>query len=57
MKYSTEVGQMTNYDVIRQILREHSSRENALGITEISKKAGHMGYKIGRNAIEGFMAK
>ena len=37
MKYSTEVGQMTNYDVIRQILREHSSRENVLGITAISQ--------------------
>ena len=53
MKNSTKVGQMTNYDVIRQILREHSSRENVLGITAISKKAGKMGYKIGRNAIEG----
>lgn len=57
MQYGTEPGKMTNYDVIRQILREHSSRENTLGITAISRHAEDMGYCMGRKAIEGFMAK
>ncbi len=48
---------MTNYDVIRQILCEHSSRENTLGNTAISRYAKDMGYSIGRKAIEGFMNK
>lgn len=32
MKRMTELGKLTNYDVIRQILREHSSREKPLGV-------------------------
>lgn len=57
MKRRTESGEMANPDVIRQIMREHSSRENPLGITAISRYANDMGYSIGRNAIEGFMTK
>lgn len=57
MKRRTESGEMANPDVIRQIMREHSSRENPLGITAISRYANDMGYSIGRNAIEGFMSK
>lgn len=57
MKRRTESGEMANSDVIRQIMREHSSRENPLGITAISRYANDMGYSIGRNAIEGFMTK
>ncbi len=57
MKRRTESGEMANPDVIRQIMREHSSRENPLGITAISRYAKNMGYSIGRNAIEGFMIK
>lgn len=57
MKRRTESGEMANPDVIRQIMREHSSRENPLGITAISRFANDMGYSIGRNAIEGFMTK
>lgn len=57
MKRRTEFGEMTNHDVIRQIMRKHSSRENPLGTTAISKLAKNMGYSIGRTAIEGFMNK
>ncbi len=57
MKRRTESGEMTNPDIIRQIMRDHSSRENPLGITAISRYAKEMGYSIGRNAIEGFMTK
>lgn len=57
MKRRTESGEMANSDVIRQIMRDHSSRENPLGITAISRYANDMGYSIGRNAIEGFMTK
>lgn len=57
MKRMTELGKLTNYDVIRQILREHSSREKPLGVTVISSKAQEMGYNIGKTAIEGFMTK
>ena len=57
MKRRTESGEMANPDVIRQIMREHSSRENPLGITAISRYAKNMGYSIGRNAIENFMMK
>lgn len=57
MKRRTESGEMANPDVIKQIMREHSSRENPLGITAISRYANDMGYSIGRNAIEGFMSK
>ena len=57
MKRMTELGKLTNYDVIRQILREHSSREKPLGVTAISSKAQEMGYNIGKTAIEGFMTK
>lgn len=57
MKRRTESGEMTNLDIIRQIMRDHSSRENLLGITAISRYAKDMGYSIGRNAIEGFMTK
>lgn len=57
MKRRTEAGDMANPDVIRQIMREQSSRENPLGITAISKLAKNMGYSIGRNTIEGFMTK
>ena len=57
MKRRTESVEMANPDVIRQIMREHSSRENPLGITAISRYANDMGYSIGRNAIEGFMTK
>lgn len=55
MKRGTEPGKMTNYDIIRQILREYSSRENLLGVTEISRYAQDKGYTIGKTAIEGFM--
>lgn len=48
---------MTNPDIIRQIMREHSSRENPLGITAISKYAENMGYSIGKTAINGFMTR
>ena len=57
MKRRTEAGEMTNPDIIRQIMREHSSRENPLGITAISRYAKDMGYNIKRTAIEGFMTK
>lgn len=57
MKRRTEPGEMARPDIIRQIMREHSSRENPLGITAISRYANDMGYSIGRNAIEGFMTK
>lgn len=57
MKNSFEVGEMTNYDVIRQILYDSSSRENTLGNTAISRYAQDMGYSIGRKAIEDFMNK
>lgn len=55
MKHRTEPGEMSNLDVIRQILREHSSRECPLGTTDISRLAKDMGYSIGRNAIENHM--
>ena len=55
MKHRTEPGKKTNDDIIRQILREHSSRNKPLGITAISRYASDKGYSIGRNAIEGFM--
>lgn len=57
MKRRTESGEMTNLDIIRQIMRDHSSRENLLGITAISRYAKDMGYSIGRNAIESFMTR
>lgn len=57
MKPRREPGEKTNDDVIRKIMREHSSRENTLGITAISRYAKEMGYSIKRNAIEGFMAR
>lgn len=57
MKRRTEAGEMTNHDVIRQVLREHSSRENLLGVTAISKYAHDIGYTIKRTAIVDFMAK
>lgn len=57
MKRRTESGEMTNPDIIRQIMRNHSSRENPLGITAISRYAKDMGYSIGKTAIEGFMTK
>ena len=57
MKHRTEPGEMINPDIIRQILREHSSRENPLGNTAISRYAKDMGYSIERNAIEGFMTR
>lgn len=57
MKLRTEPGKMTNHDIIRHILREHSSRENPLGIAAISEVARKMGYDIGKTAIEGFMTK
>ena len=57
MKGRTEAGEMTNHDVIRQVLREHSGRENLLGITAISRCAKDMGYTIKRTAIVDFMAK
>ena len=55
MRRRTEPGEMSNQDVIRHILREHSSRENPIGITAISRYAKDMGYSIGRNAIENHM--
>ena len=57
MKRRTESGEMTNPDIIRQIMRNHSSRENPLGITAISRYAKDMGYSIGKTAIEDFMTK
>ena len=57
MKPRRELGEKTNDDVIRKIMREHSSRENTLGNTAISRYAKEMGYSIKRNAIEGFMAR
>lgn len=57
MTFETKPGEKTKADVIRKIMREHSSRENTLGNTAISRYAKEMGYSIGRNAIEGFMAK
>lgn len=46
---------MINDDVIRKIMREHSSRDSILGNTAISRYAEKMGYSIDRSAISGFM--
>ena len=46
MKPRREPGEKTNDDVIRKIMREHSSRENTLGVTAISRYAAKMGYSI-----------
>lgn len=56
------LGQRSNDDIIREILREYASREKPIGRTEIIKHVKAMGYvkekdksKIERKAIEGFM--
>lgn len=60
-------GERSNDDIIREILREHASRENPIGRKEIIKHVIAMGYvkgkdksgkdksKIERKAIEGFV--
>lgn len=55
MSKESKQGQQNKYDLIRHILREYSSREEAIGVTEIAKRAREMGCNIGRNAIENFM--
>lgn len=59
-----EFGERSNDDIIREILREHASREKPIGKTEIIKHVKAMGYvkekdksksKIEREAIKGFM--
>lgn len=62
-----EFGERSNDDIIREILREHASRENPIGTKEIIKHVIAMGHvkgkdksgkdksKIERKAIEGFM--
>ena len=54
-------GERSNDDIIREILREHASRENPIGRKEIIKHVIEMGYvdeenepKIKRDAIQGF---
>lgn len=54
-------GERSNDDIIREILREHASRENPIGRKEIIKHVIEMGYvdeenkpKIKRDAIKGF---
>lgn len=56
-----EFGERSNDDIIREILREHASRENPIGTTEIIKHVIERGYvdeenkpKIKRDAIAGF---
>ena len=54
-------GERSNDDIIREILREHASRENPIGRKEIIKHVIEMGYvdeenepKIKRDAMQGF---
>ena len=53
MKESTEC--LSKQEVIHEILVKHSSQDHPLGFTEISRKAGSMGFTIGRKAIGGYM--
>lgn len=55
MSKESKQGQQNKYDLIRHILREHSSREEPIGVTKIASIASEMGCAIGRNAIENFM--
>ena len=52
-----EKGKKNKYDIIRQILREHSSREKPLSRKDIEEESTKMKYSIGRNAIEHFMGE
>lgn len=55
MSKESKQGQQNKYDVIRHILREHSSKDKPIGVTEITRRAEEMGCSIGRNAVENFM--
>lgn len=47
-------GEHVNDDIIREILREHASREKPIGKSKIEKHANDKGYIIKRTAIDGF---
>lgn len=47
-------GEHVNDDIIREILREHASREKPIGKSKIEKHANDKGYTIKRTAIDGF---
>ena len=47
-------GEHVNDDIIREILREHASREKPIGKSKIEKHASDKGYIIKRTAIDGF---
>lgn len=47
-------GERNNDDIIRDILREYSSREKPIGIKMITRYAEQKGVEIGRTVIEGF---
>lgn len=47
-------GERNNDDIIRDILREYSSRENPISASGIIDKAKKRGTEIGRTVIKGF---
>ena len=48
-------GERNNDDIIRDILREYSSRENPISAKSIIDKAEKGGTEIGRTVIKGFL--
>ena len=48
------LGERNNDDIIRDILREYSSRENPISASGIIDKAKKRGTEIGRTVIKGF---
>lgn len=47
-------GERSTDDIVRDILREYSNRENPISAKNIEGIAKRKGVEIGRNAVKGF---
>lgn len=55
MKTSAKRLKLSNQEVVRKVLVEHSSQDHPLGVNKIIDEADSIGYTVGRNAVENYM--